>query len=90
MRRQIPGLHLGQKDSETNLDGLFLVQVERAAYRWHRQKSFLAKVHRPRAGALSAALVLWTVVLHGPSALETELVSSRLRLRHRTAQSRPG
>ena len=41
MRRQIPGLHLGQKDSETNLDGLFLVQVERAAYRWHRQKSFL-------------------------------------------------
>jgi hypothetical protein len=41
MRRQIPGLHLGQKDSETNLDGLFLVRVERAAYRWHRQKSFL-------------------------------------------------
>jgi len=29
MRRQIPGLHLGQKDSETNLDGLFLVRVER-------------------------------------------------------------
>jgi hypothetical protein len=41
MRRQIPGLHLGQKDSETNLDGLFLVRVERAAYRWHWQKSFL-------------------------------------------------
>jgi hypothetical protein len=40
MRRQIPGLHLGQKDSETNLDGLFLVRVERAADRWHRQKSF--------------------------------------------------
>jgi hypothetical protein len=41
MRRQIPGLHLGQKDSESNLDGLFLVRVERAAYRWHWQKSFL-------------------------------------------------
>ena len=41
MRRQIPGLHLGQKDSETNLDGLFLVRVERAAYRCYRQKSFL-------------------------------------------------
>jgi hypothetical protein len=41
MRRQIPGLHSRQQDPESNLDGLFLVRVERAAYRWHRQKSFL-------------------------------------------------
>jgi hypothetical protein len=41
MRRQIPGLHSVQQDPEANLDGLFLVRVERAAYRWHRQKSFL-------------------------------------------------
>jgi hypothetical protein len=41
VRRQIPGLHSGQQDPESNLDGLFLVRVERAAYRWHRQKSFL-------------------------------------------------
>jgi hypothetical protein len=41
MRRQIPGLHSRQQDSESNLDGLFLVRVERAAYRWHRQKPFL-------------------------------------------------
>ncbi len=41
MRRQIPGLHSGQQDPGSNLDGLFLVRVERAAYRWHRQKSFL-------------------------------------------------
>lgn len=41
MRRQIPGLHSGQQDPKSNLDGLFLVRVERAAYRWHRQKSFL-------------------------------------------------
>jgi hypothetical protein len=41
MRRHIPGLHSGQQDPEGNLDGLFLVRVERAAYRWHRQKPFL-------------------------------------------------
>jgi hypothetical protein len=40
MRRHIPGLHSVQQDPETNLDGLFLVRVEGAAYRWHRQKSF--------------------------------------------------
>jgi hypothetical protein len=41
MRRHIPGLHSGQQDPEDDLDGLFLVRVECAAYRWHRQKSFL-------------------------------------------------
>jgi hypothetical protein len=41
MRRHIPGLHSVQQDPGGNLDGLFLVRVERAAYRWHRQKSFL-------------------------------------------------
>jgi len=41
MRRQIPGLHSVQQDPESNLGGLFLVRVERASYRWHRQKSFL-------------------------------------------------
>ena len=42
MRRQIPGLHLRQQDSVNDLDGLFLVRVERASYRWHPQKPFLA------------------------------------------------
>ena len=42
MRRHMPGLHSKQQDLEGNLDGLFLVRVERAAYRWHRQKPFLA------------------------------------------------
>ena len=41
MRRHIPGLHSGQQDPETNADGLFLVRVESAAYRWHRQKPFV-------------------------------------------------
>jgi hypothetical protein len=41
MRRHIPGLHSLQQDPGSSLDGLLLVRVERAAYRWHRQKSFL-------------------------------------------------
>jgi len=41
MRRHIPGLHSLRRDPEGSLDGLFLVRVEKAAYRWHRQKFFL-------------------------------------------------
>jgi hypothetical protein len=41
MRRHIPGLHSVEQDPETNLDGLFLVRVKGAAYRWQRQKSYL-------------------------------------------------
>jgi hypothetical protein len=35
MRRQIPGLHSRHLQPESYLEGLFLVRVERAAYRWH-------------------------------------------------------
>jgi hypothetical protein len=42
MRRHIPGLHSGHQDLVTNLDGIFLVRVESASYRWHSQKPFLA------------------------------------------------
>ena len=54
MRRHIPGLHSVQHDDESNLDGLFLVRVERAAYQWNRQKSFLELqflVLEPRSSA---------------------------------------
>jgi hypothetical protein len=42
MRRHIPGLHSGYQDLVSNLDGIFLVRVESASYRWHSQKPFLA------------------------------------------------
>jgi len=42
MRKYIPGLHSGHQDLVSNLDGLFLVRVERACYRWHPQKPFFA------------------------------------------------
>jgi len=41
MKRHIPGLHSGL-DGESLLEGLFLVRVERASYRWHPQKPFFA------------------------------------------------
>ena len=42
MKRHIPGLHSGQQDWGSALEGLFLVRVEAAAYRWHPQKPFLS------------------------------------------------
>ena len=41
MRRQVPGLHLNDFGVENKLEGLFLVRVERARYRWHPQKPFV-------------------------------------------------
>ena len=38
MKRTIPGL---TQSDDTPLEGLFLVRVEWASYRWHRQKPFL-------------------------------------------------
>ncbi len=42
MRRHIPGLHATQQDQVNELQGLFLVRIERASYRWHPQMPFLA------------------------------------------------
>ena len=41
MRRQIQGLHLNQRGAENKLEGLFLVRVDWARYRWHPQKPFV-------------------------------------------------
>jgi len=41
MRRHIQGLHSLQQDPEGDLNGFFLVRVDNAAYRWHREKPFL-------------------------------------------------
>ncbi len=40
MNRHIPGLHQATQNGNENLEGIFLVQVERAFYRWHPQKPF--------------------------------------------------
>ncbi len=42
MRREIPGLHQKAQYKDEIPDGLFLVRVERAFYRYHPQKPFFA------------------------------------------------
>ena len=41
MKRQIQGLHLNQRGVENKLEGLFLVRMDKARYRWHPQKPFV-------------------------------------------------
>lgn len=38
MKRHIPGLNTESRNAEDNLEGLFLVRVDRVNYRWHPQK----------------------------------------------------
>ncbi len=42
MKRHIPGLHREGQNGDEVLEGIFLVRVERAFYRWHPQKPFFA------------------------------------------------
>ena len=40
MKRHIPGLHREGRNDDDILEGIFLVRVERAFYRWHPQRPF--------------------------------------------------
>jgi hypothetical protein len=40
MKRQIPGLQRESCNSDEILEGIFLVRVDRAFYRWHPQRPF--------------------------------------------------
>jgi hypothetical protein len=40
MKRQFPGLHTEPTRVDDSLEGVFLVRVDRAYYRWHPQKPF--------------------------------------------------
>ena len=43
MRRQVPGIADATRDSRHEIpDGIFLVRVDGAQFRWHRQKPFYA------------------------------------------------
>ncbi len=42
MKRHIPGLHQQAQNNNDLLEGIFLVRVERAFYRYHPQKPFFA------------------------------------------------
>jgi hypothetical protein len=40
MKRHIPGLHGESLNSESILEGIFLVRVDRVFYRWHPERPF--------------------------------------------------
>ena len=40
MKRHFPGLHAEPNSIDDSLEGIFLVRVDRAYYRWHPQKPF--------------------------------------------------
>ena len=40
MKRQIPGLQREGRNGDEILEGIFLVRVDRAFYRWHPQRPF--------------------------------------------------
>ena len=40
MKRRFPGLHTEPNRVDDSLEGIFLVRVDRAYYRWHSQKPF--------------------------------------------------
>ena len=40
MKRHIPGLHRESRNSSDELEGVFLVRVDRALYRWHPTRPF--------------------------------------------------
>jgi hypothetical protein len=42
MRHHIPGLHSERATVGNNLEGLFLVRIDKAVYQWHPRKPFLA------------------------------------------------
>ena len=42
MKRHFAGLHVESRKGDALLEGLFLVRVDQAIYRWHSQKPFFA------------------------------------------------
>jgi len=40
MKRHVPGLHCEHRESDDILEGVFLVRVDRAFFRWHPQRPF--------------------------------------------------
>ncbi len=81
MKRHIPGLHSRQQDHENLLEGLFLVRVDAASYRWHPQKPFcpsgLSFLSPKR---FARTIIFRSALLHRTSLVETELVPARFWL----------
>ena len=70
MKRHIPGLHGEGRTATTILEGVFLVRVDRAFYRWHPQKPFFVlRLARPRTQRVRQASSLTGRLYCTPKAL---------------------
>ena len=81
MKRHFPGLHAEASCGDGVLEGIFLVRVDRAYYRWHPQKPFFIlsfAILEPTD--LASRKVSGRIYCYPEIALEIELVSSGLRL----------
>ena len=81
MKRHFPGLHVEPAQTNEFLEGIFLVRVDRAYYRWHPQKPFFIlsfTVLEPTGVCL--AQDCGATLLHSEVPLEIELVPAGFRL----------
>ena len=80
MKRHIPACIANSRNGDEILEGVFLVRVDRAFYRWHPQRPFyvlrLAFSNPKNTGPFPHRAAL----LHPKSPLETQLVPARFRL----------
>ena len=87
MRRYFESLRPADRSAIDSVpDGLFLVRVERARYRWHAQKPYyllgFAVLEPKHPGRVFDH---WPPLLHAQGNVEIQLVPARLRIRHRAA-----
>ena len=81
MKRHFPGLHADATRKNEFLEGIFLVRVDRAYYRWHPAKPFfILSFTVLAASGLCLPQNCGLTLLHRKVPLETELVLAGFRL----------
>ena len=83
MKRQVPGLAETARDSRPEIpDGIFLVRVDGAQFRWHATKPLLCSpTFHYRTVQSAGAAHRGSSLLHPEGNVEARVVSSRFPLR---------
>ena len=90
MKRQVPGLAETARDSRPEIpDGIFLVRVDGAQFRWHASEAVLRPPPLdPRTQTLRRAIHRRSALLHPESDVEAGLVPAGFSLRPGTSRPR--
>ena len=82
MKRQVPGLAETARDSRPEIpDGIFLVRVDGAQFRWHARKPFyVLRLHILEPSCLRRSVHRGSSLLHPEGNLETGLVPAGFSL----------